>query len=205
MRLTRKLVLHLNIEGTLEPLFFTHLQKALNKLGKRVVSGARKVLASQNKVVSGNLSRSLYYTIEGTKDTIEVTFAGGVPYWDFVEQGVKGKISDKKAPHSPFQFGSGKPQASSGTLRGGIDRWVIQKPVGQIRDKAGRFVTRKSMVSAISWSVYNYGIAPSNYYSIALDRGFKKAKKMIAQAVGEDVFVFLREKSQAIYSITIII
>ena len=179
------------------------LGKALNRIGKAVVSIARKTLNAQGKVVTGDLSKSLFYSIEGSKDSIEVTFEGSVPYWDFVEQGVQGAISNAKAPDSPFRFGSGKPQTTKGTLRGGIDRWVIQKPVGQIRDSKGRFIPRKQMVSAISWKVYNYGIAPSDYYAIALDKGWKKSSRTIGKAIGLDVATFVQTNMEGTYTINI--
>ena len=199
---TNAIVLKLDIAGESVPMQMNKLHKAMNKIGKRVVSNARKILKEQGKVVTGNLSKSLFYTIEGSKETIELNFEGNVPYWDFVEQGVQGLISNEKAPKSPFKFGSGKPQGG-GTLRGGIDRWVIQKPVGAIRDKKGRFIKRKQMVSAISWKVYNYGIAPSNYYAIALDRGYKKSKSILGKAIGLDVATFVEQNMTGIYNIKI--
>ena len=201
---TNALIVHLNIDGERVPMYMKQLKRAMDKIGKRVVSNARKVLKQQNKVVTGTLSKSLFYTIDGSKDSIELNFEGTAPYWDFVEQGVQGLISNKEAPDSPFKFGSGDFEGS-GTLRGGIDRWVIQKPIGVIRDSKGRFIKRKQMVSAISWKIYNYGIAPSNYYAIALDRGYKKSKKLIAKAIGLDVATFVEQNMTGIYNITIII
>lgn len=201
------------------PLYFTRLNKALNKIGKKVVTEARTVLKKQGKVVTGNLSKSLFYAIEGSNESIELTFEGGVPYWDFVEQGVQGANPSKKkpkngkstlpyanrAPKSPYKFGSGKKQETSGTLRGGIDRWVIQKPFGPIRDAKGKFIPRKSLVSAVSSNVYNYGITPSNYYTIALDRGYRKSKVLISKAIGLDVASFVEENMTGAYNITITI
>ncbi len=201
---TNALILHLNIDGESVPMYMNQLKRAMDKIGKRVVSNARKVLKKQKKVVTGTLSKSLFYTIDGSKDSIELNFEGTAPYWDFVEQGVQGLISNKKAPDSPFKFGSGDFEGG-GTLRGGIDRWVIQKPVGAIRDSKGRFIKRKQMVSAISWKIYNYGIAPSNYYAIALDNGYKKSKKLIGEAIGTDVETFVEQNMRGIYNITITI
>ena len=201
---TNALILHLNIDGESVPMYMNQLKRAMDKIGKRVVSNARKVLKKQKKVVTGTLSKSLFYTIDGSKDSIELNFEGTAPYWDFVEQGVQGLISNKKAPDSPFKFGSGDFEGG-GTLRGGIDRWVIQKPVGAIRDSKGRFIKRKQMVSAISGKIYNYGIAPPNYYAIALDNGYKKSKKLIGEAIGTDVETFVEQNMRGIYNITITI
>ena len=214
---TNRIVLYVDIDGERVPLYLNRLQKAMNKVGKGIVANARKVLKRQNKVVSGNLSRSLFYSIEGSKDTIELSFEGSVPYWDFVEQGVqgaapntpppknpKGKLPySNRAPDSPYKFGSGREQETTGTLRGGIDRWVIQKPFGAIRDDKGRFIPRKSMVSALSRNIYTYGIAPSNFYTIAIDQGFKKGQLIMAKAIGLDVAEFVEENMDGIYNIEI--
>ena len=85
-----KIVIYLEVDGERLPMYFTRLEKAMNRIGKSVVKSARSVLKKQGKVVTGNLSKSLFYVIEGSKDTIELTFEGSVPYWDFVEQGVQG-------------------------------------------------------------------------------------------------------------------
>ena len=204
LRSKKGISLKLIVEGEVIYLYLNNLAKALNRIGKRVVANARKVLKQQDKVVTGNLSKSLYYTIEGTDEGIELLFEGHAPYWDFVEQGVKGKISAAKAPDSPFRFGSGNFEGQ-GTLRGGINRWVIQKPIKGIRDSKGRFTPRKQMVSAISSEIYNYGIEPSNFYSIALDQGYKKSKQLIARAIGQDVSDFVEENMTGVYNISITI
>lgn len=195
--------LNITLDGEQVPMFFPLMEKELNRIGKSVVKSAQVGLKKQGKVVTGNLSRSLFYSIEGSNKGLEVTFEGSVPYWDFVEQGVQGAISKAKAPDSPFQFGSGRKQETSGTLRGGIDKWVIQKPFGPIRGKSGRFIPRKSLVYLVSRKIYNYGIAPSKYYATALDAGWKKAKRRFANAIGLDVANFMYDNIESSYTIEI--
>tara|TARA_R110002050_G_scaffold150909_3_gene277832 strand:- start:127 stop:744 length:618 start_codon:yes stop_codon:yes gene_type:complete len=202
LRSKKGISLKLFVEGEVIYLYLNNLRKTLNRIGKRIVANARKVLKQQNKVVTGNLSKSLYYTIEGTDEGVELLFEGHAPYWDFVEQGVKGKISEAKAPNSPFKFGSGNFEGT-GTLRGGINRWVIQKPIKGVRDSKGRFTPRKQMVSAISSEIYNYGIEPSNFYTTSLDQGYKKSTQLIARAIGLDVSDFVEENMTGVYNITI--
>jgi hypothetical protein len=211
--------INIDVEGEPVPMYFPALQKELNRIGKTVVNIARKTLKEQGKVVSGNLSKSLYYTIEGSKDTIELIFTAGVPYWDFVEQGVQGANPNKpkpenakgkhpytnRAPDSEYRFGSGRPQPTKGTLRGGIDKWVIQKPYGNIRGESGKFIPRKQMVGAISSNIYTYGLAPSNYYTIALDKGWKKAKRKFVTAIGTDIADFIYTNMEGDYTIEIYI
>lgn len=181
--------------GVESPLKFNALAEALDKFGKEVVKVGRSNLAEQKKNTTGNLSKSLTYTIaDNNMDIVSIEFeAPNASYWKFVNWGVKGLISSAKAPKSPFQFGSGKTE-TKGTLRGAIDRWVIQKPVGPIRNEKGRFTKRKEMVRAISRSIYLNGIAPSYFYSSAFDRVWKRLRGKIEDAVGKDYAAFTEGK-----------
>lgn len=193
MPLIEPLTLKIRIGDEDLQLKFKRLIEVMPKLGNLVVKEARKTLKSQDKVVSGALYDSLQYQITTGKDTLEITFDAGVPYWDFVNLGVKGAKSSAKAPNSPYQFGTGS-YTGNQTLRGGIDRWVIRKPIEGVRDrKTGRFVPRKQLVRWISNVVWNTGIAPSNYYTLAIDQGWKRYKKRMAVAIGLDVNDFVSE------------
>lgn len=191
MPLTEPLTLRIRIGDEDLPLRFKRLIEVMPKVGNLVLKEARKTLKQQDKVVSGALYESLRYNITTGKDTLQMTFDAGVPYWDFVNQGVKGVKSSAKAPNSPYQFGTGS-YTGGQTLRGGIDRWVIRKPITGVRDpKTGRFVPRKQLVRWISNIVWNTGIAPSNYYTLAIDQGWKRYKKRIGVAIGLDVNEFV--------------
>ena len=185
------LTLKIKVDGKDQDLVFARLKSALEGMAKYVIREARVELEQQNKVVTGKLRDSLQYTLNTGRDETTLEFDAGVPYWDFVNQGVKGATDQTKAPDSDYQFGTGN-FSGQGTLRGGIDRWVIQKPIEGVRDaKTGRFVPRKQMVRMISNRVWNYGIAPSEYYTLALDRGWKAYKKRMAVAIGLDVADFV--------------
>jgi len=184
---------------------FKRLASAVNAMGLLVVKEAQNELELQDKVVTGQLKNSLTYTVTTGKDEVTLEFGAGAPYWDFVNQGVRGAVSSAKAPNSPYQFGTGS-HTGRGTLRGGIDRWVIQKPIEGVRDmKTGRFLPRKELVRRISSTIWNTGIEPSNYYTLALDRGWKRAKKRIGVAIGLDVNDFMVENFGGDYIIDITI
>lgn len=203
MPLSEPLTLTINVGDEALKVKFPRLQSAMRGMGNVVVNQARQELRSQDKVVSGYLSESLRYTINTGKEVTSLTFDAEAPYWDFVEQGVRGAVSSEKAPNSPYQFGSGS-MSGGGTLRGGIDKWVIQKPIEGVRDqKTGRFVPRKQLVRWISNIVWNTGIKPSNYYTLAMDRGWKMSKKRIAVAIGLDVNDFITENWSGDYNINI--
>lgn len=185
------LTLKMRVNGADEDLVFSRLKAALEGMAKYVIREARLQLERQGKVVTGDLRDSLQYTLSTGRDETTLEFDAGVPYWDFVNQGVKGATDQSKAPDSDYQFGTGN-FSGQGTLRGGINKWVIQKPLQGIRDpKTGRFTPRKQMVRMISNKIWNYGIAPSEYYTLALDRGWKTYKKRMAVAIGLDVSDFV--------------
>lgn len=185
------LTLKIKVENKDQVIEFKRLRSALESMAKYVIRDARVQLQSQDKVVTGTLRDSLKYSISTGKDEMQLDFDAGAPYWDFVNQGVRGAIDQSKAPDSDYQFGSGN-FTGSGTLRGGINRWVIQKPIEGVRDaKTGRFLPRKQMVRMISNRIWNYGIAPSNYYTLAMDNGWNRYKKRMAVAIGLDVSDFV--------------
>lgn len=205
MPLIEPLTIRIRVGDENLPLEFKRLAAVLPKLGNVVLKDARKILKQQDKVVSGDLYNSLRYTVNTGKEQMQLTFDAGVPYWDFVNQGVRGAKSSAKAPNSPYQFGTGS-YTGTQTLRGGIDRWVIRKPVAGVRDpKTGRFIPRKQLVRWISNIVWNTGIAPSNYYTLAIDQGWKRYKKRMAVAIGLDVNDFVSKNLSGEFTIDITI
>jgi len=216
MPLSEPLTLKIEVDDEIYNLKLTRLRKAMDRLGAVVVEEAQQELDKQGKVVSGELRDSLYYVVDTGKDSMTLEFAAGAAYWDFVNQGVQGAGPygppknpsgkgtlpyENRAPKSPYKFGSG--QGGPGSIRGGIDRWVVRKPVGPIRDAKGRFIPRKRLVSMITSSVWKYGIAPSNYYTLAIDKGYKQTKARLAVAVGQDVNQYIEENLAGTYTINI--
>ena len=140
-------------------------------------------------VSSGALKDSLDYEIVITDDTIAVEFLAE-DYGTFQDKGVQGKDPSKikggyqKAPNSPYKFGSGS--GSNGTLRGGIDKWVIRKGLTGIRNKKGQFVKRKSLVYAISKSIYFTGLRPTLFFTKPFEREQRKLKRGLEKALALD-------------------
>ena len=136
------------------------LINTLNKWGESVVQDMVVFLDTINKTNTGTLANSLRASarIEGEKIYLEFF---GSDYSEFVRQGVRGSVSSNKAPKSPFKFGTGS--GEKGGLRRSIDKWVITKGIEGVRDKKGRFIKRKSLVSLISLKIYRFGIRPTNF------------------------------------------
>jgi hypothetical protein len=165
----------------------THSMTELGKIGKEVRRRARISLKARKKVVTGNLYNSIRYeqSVSKNEKSLDLRFSfPGAEYWQFVDEGVKGALSSAKAPRSPFRFGSGT--GPKGRLRPSIDRWVVRKGIAP-RSAGGQFVPRKSMVYAISRSIYQTGIRPSYFFTNAYDKTLKKHNAKLEAAVAKDI------------------
>ena len=165
----------------------------LENFGKEVVKRAQKNLDRQKKNASGNLRESLAYSLSVDDNEFSLTFdAPNAPYWEYVNYGVKGKISDALAPTSPFKFGTGK---SDGGLTKGIREWINTKPIKQWKSlTSGRFLSYDQMATLISRKVYLYGIATSDFYTDAFVRTLKRYRPKMEEAYGEDYSEFLGDQ-----------
>lgn len=164
------------------------VEKTFQEFGDYVIAKAKANLKSSNKSASGKLSESLDYELKVGANSIEFDFFAE-DYWKFVDKGVKGKTSSAKAPNSPYQFGSGT--GKKGGLRSAIDKWVVRKGLNNVRDKQGRFINRKQMVSMISSAIYNRGLKPTEFFSKPFEEGFKQLPDEILEAYGKDLDKFL--------------
>jgi hypothetical protein len=176
---------HITIDGVRIPM--TNSMQELGRIGKEVRRRARISLKARGKVVTGKLYNSITYEQGVSRNEKELrlrfTFPGA-EYAAFVDEGVRGAMSSAKAPRSPFRFGSGS--GPRGGLRGSIDKWVVKKGIAP-RGPGGQFASRKSMVFAISRSIYQTGIRPSYFFTNAYDRTLKKHNAKLEKAVGEDI------------------
>ena len=156
----------------------------LNQFGLNVISDAKSKAPS----TSGALANSLNYEVVITEDELRVIF-NSEPYGKFQDKGVQGKDPSKikggfqKAPESPFKFGSG---SGKGSLRGGIDRWVVRKGLNNVRDAKGRFIPRKSMVYLISRSIYFTGLRPTLFFTKPFEKENRTLKRALQTALMED-------------------
>jgi hypothetical protein len=176
---------YITVDGQKVPM--TNSMKELGKIGKEVRRRARISLKARGKVVSGKLYKSIRYeqSVAKNEKSLDLEFSfPGAPYAGFVDEGVRGARSSAKAPRSPFRFGSGT--GPSGRLRPSIDKWVVRKGIAP-RAAGGQFASRKSMVYAISRSIYQTGIRPSYFFTNAYDRTLKKHNAKLEKAVGDDI------------------
>jgi len=162
------------------------LDKEINKFKRAVVRAARLNLSKLGKNATGNLSKRITIKVVVNEFNISVTpDAGKSTYWDFVDQGVQGVMTNRKAPDSPFRFGT--ETGPKGKLVPAIDRWTVVKPVMDVRDKKGRFIPRKRLVRMIARNVYLHGLETTNFVSEPLMAQWAKREKDIMAALADDI------------------
>lgn len=172
----------------------TNTIEELQSTGKEIIRRARIRLARNKKNVTGNLRDSMKAEVDivDPKDTVFLAFTfKGADYWRFVDLGVKGSKSSKKAPNSPYRFGTGS--GRKGGLTAGIDRWVIQKGIDGTRDKQGRFTPRKTLVRLIANKIFTTGIKPSYFFTAPYDAVIKQRRPDLAKAIGLDVADLIKQ------------
>ena len=162
----------------------TNVEKELKNFAKYVVTKARMNLRSSDKNASGTLSKSLDSDVKESKNSFQLTFLME-DYGVFQDKGVRGKSSSKKAPNSPYKFGSGT--GKKGGLTEGINKWVRRKRF-QFRDKkSGKFLSYDSTAFLISRSIYQKGIAPSLFFTKPFEKAFKNIDKDLIKAYKLDI------------------
>lgn len=169
----------------------TNLNKTLEKVGKMWRKNARISLRMQGKVNTGALYESIPVIVGEDANEYYVNITPQVDYWEFVDKGVQGASRNifARQSESPFKFGANKTRG----LRGGIDKWVIQKGIQGTRDAQGRFTPRKSLVYAISNAIWHRGLKPSFFISDTLKRLKPKAMKWLGLALGQDIANAIKE------------
>lgn len=161
----------------------SNVEQEFNLFGKRFVKQARTVLTKKGKNTTKDLYNSIGYKFKKSKNSVEISFSMQ-DYGKFQDLGVRGKTSSKKAPQSPFGFGSGK--GKKGGLTDGINRWVKKRGF-QFRDKAGRFMSYDSTAFLITRSIYQKGIKPTGFFTRPFELAFKKLPDDIVTAYGLDL------------------
>lgn len=171
--------------------------KEIETFGEVLVRQTRKNLQREKMISSGVLFDSVSYNVDQTTDGFIFEFLM-VEYGFYQDEGVQGanpaavnikqpdgskKRGIQKAPGSRFKFGSGKGQ---GSLFKGLDPWVVKKNIAGTREN-GRFISRASIKSAMSKSIFYQGLTPRHFFSNAWDKTTKDVDNQLALAYVKDV------------------
>jgi len=175
--------------------------KEMTALGVNTISKAKANLEKSNS--SGALAQSLTYEIDEKNPDNPILSFYGLEYGKFVDQGVQGNDPQaqppgaaaryNKAPGSPYQFGTG---TGGGSLRGAIDKWVVQKGIPAVRDKKGKFIKRKSLVYLMTRSIWNTGLKPTYFFEDAQQSQSRGIQTKFAKAYAKDLEDQLKEEQK---------
>ena len=148
-----------------------NVKEELNRFAKYVVSQSRANLTRGKKNSSKELYNSLDYDINVSKNSFELSFLME-EYGVFQDKGVKGTKSNYlENKNSPFSY------KSKGGKRG----------LKGIRDKKGKFISRKSLQFMIAKSVFEKGIKASMFFTKPFEKAFSNLSKDLIEAYKLDV------------------
>ena len=160
------------------------LKDALDELGRKITRDA-KLNLKRVKKGNSNLYKNLKYKTE--KNSIVFTLPD---YWEYVDAGVKGvggnkadgsRWKTKKVTNSKFKYRDKMPPLMA------FNGWTIKKRIAP-RSKSGQFTSRKSLLFAISKSVYHTGIATTDFFTEPVDTNIKNMSDKIAESLFDEVF-----------------
>lgn len=159
----------------------------LDKFGKYVKQQAKSNLSKRKKKDTGALYDGISYKVVEVKNTTTLTFDFGTAndYWQFIDEGVKGVSSSAKAPLSPFKFGTGT--GKKGGLTSGVNGWVARKRI-QFKDRrTGQFLTYKATAFLIIRSIWNKGLATTNFFTKPFEQAFQRLPEDVYLAYSLEV------------------
>ena len=177
----------------------TAIEDVLTAFGSGLIKKARANLNKKPGRAGGTLFNEMSYDIEKTDTNVKfkMNFGNAEDYWDFVDQGVRGKGGYKgrgnlRGVGSPYRFGTRTGKKNG--LRKAIREWVYKKNIiGRARKGwksnkgAGRFITKKSLVFLISRAIYLRGLERSLFITKPFNEMIKNLQHNIELAAKEDV------------------
>ena len=167
----------------------TETLNTLQAFNKYVIQQARTNLTKGNKNVSKKLYDSLKAQTKVNPNSIE-NYIEMEQYGQFLDLGVKGKVSSQRAPNSPFKYGSGT--GKKGGLTEGIRGWVKARRFQFKNRETGKFMSYEQTAQLITRSIYLKGTKPTLFFSKPFAKGFESLPEELIKAYGLDIESFLK-------------
>ena len=167
----------------------TETLNTLEAFNKYVIKQARTNLTKGNKNVSKTLYDSLKATTKVNPNSIE-NYIEMEQYGQFLDLGVKGKVSGQRAPNSPFKFGNGT--GKKGGLTEGIRGWVKARRFQFKNRDTGKFMSYEQTAQLITRSIYLKGTKPTLFFSKPFAKGFESLPDELIKAYGLDIESFMK-------------
>ena len=159
-----------------------NVQQELNRFAKYVITQSRANLTRGKKNSSKTLYNSLDYDLNVSPNSYSMSFLME-DYGVFQDKGVSGI---KKKYNTPYSYTNKMPPPSK------MDKWIVRKGLKGVRDKDGKFISRKSLQFMIARSIYNNGIKPSLFFTKPFKKAFTNLDKDIIKAYQLDVEELLK-------------
>ena len=146
-----------------------NLKLALREVGKLIRKNLKQKFKEKDFYASGDLDKSFKYRVKDNE-----LYIFGEQYANALSDGIStGGSSDEEG----FK-----------NLQSNIIKWAKIKGIRpQIRDKKGRFVSRKGLQFAIANSIYKKGIKPSLFFTKPFEKAFKNLPKELVESFALDV------------------
>lgn len=154
-----------------------NVQKELNRFAKYVVTQSRSNLTRQKKNASKQLWQSIDYDLKVSKNSFQLEFLME-DYGIFQDKGVSGT---EKKYNTPYKYTNKMPPPSK------MDKWIVKRNLKGVRDKNGKFISRKSLQFMIARSIYKKGIKPSLFFTKTFEKAFKNINEDLIEAYKLDV------------------
>jgi hypothetical protein len=151
--------------------------EALNKFAKYVIQQARTNLTKGKKNVTKDLYNSLDYNININPNNVNVIFEME-DYGTFQDLGVSGT---KKKYNTPYSYTTKMPPTKA------FSQWVVRKGLEGTRDKAGKFIKRKSLQYLVARGIFEHGIKPSMFFTKPFERAFENLPPELQESFGIDI------------------
>ena len=149
--------------STIAPIIEEIIKETLEE--RRYPFGFSKFKGVGNKVASGRLRNSVSVSVQQNKQDIQILQVYMEDYWQWVQSG---RLPGKK-----------------GVPIGSIEQWIKERGL-KGRNKKGKYITNRSFAFAIQHNIKRFGIRPSNFLDIALDRIIKDTR--ITDLLGEAAY-----------------
>ncbi len=154
------------------------INRLLTAYGIKATNEAKQIIKNAGAVASGDLVNDLKVKLIDENNGVQFQVIAP-PYAKYIDYGVKGKSSSKKAPNSPFKYGDKMPPAAP------IDKWIVRKNIKGSRDAKGRFVARKQLSFLIRKAIQHRGIKAVEFTEPYYDN-LEYLEKDLAKELGED-------------------
>lgn len=154
------------------------LLEALKEFEQKVVQAAKDNLTKQN--TSGSLTKSIKSDVKQMPNSIRVFFEMN-EYGFYQDRGVKGTKGGKSLDNFAYTNKMPPPKA--------FDKWVVRKGIfdNQIRDKKGKFKSRKGLNFAIARSIFEKGIKPTMFFTKPFEKAYKQLPEELIEKYGLDM------------------